>query len=191
MAAKKLDRAGDAARQIREHPIVGRLLEDADLRDALRSAYDSSRSAYARLNGSKSPGKALLEDKKLQRELRSTADSLRNVSDSFRTPPKRRRGGLGKLIVVTFVGAVAAVALSEGLRSKLLDLLFGAEEEFDYSSTTTPVSPPTPVPDPPASSATTVQAPVPVAETAPEAGEDAAAAAEDVPADSEATATSN
>ena len=31
-----------------------------------------------------------------------------------------------------------AIALSEGLRSKVLDLLFGAEEEFDYSSTTTP-----------------------------------------------------
>ena len=27
------------------------------------------------------------------------------------------------------------MALSEGLRSKVLDLLFGSEEEFDYSST--------------------------------------------------------
>ena len=36
------------------------------------------------------------------------------------------------------VGAVLALALSEGLRTKVLDLLFGAEEEFDYSSTTAP-----------------------------------------------------
>ena len=34
-----------------------------------------------------------------------------------------------------------ALALSEGLRSKVLDLLFGAEEEFDYSSTTAPATP--------------------------------------------------
>ena len=34
--------------------------------------------------------------------------------------------------------ACSALALSEGLRSKVLDMLFGAEEEFDYSSTTAP-----------------------------------------------------
>ena len=43
------------------------------------------------------------------------------------------------------IGAGLAIALSEGLRQKVLDLLFGAEEEFDYSSTTTPATPaPTP-----------------------------------------------
>ena len=31
-----------------------------------------------------------------------------------------------------------AIALSEGLRNKVLDTLFGAEEEFDYTSTTSP-----------------------------------------------------
>jgi hypothetical protein len=35
--------------------------------------------------------------------------------------------------------------LNEGLRSKVLDALFGSEEEFDYTSTTTP---PTPAPEP-------------------------------------------
>ena len=36
---------------------------------------------------------------------------------------------------------VLAIALSEDLRTKVLDLLFGAEEEFDYSSTTAPAEP--------------------------------------------------
>ncbi len=40
------------------------------------------------------------------------------------------------------VGAGAAVAVSADLRNKLLDLLFGAEEEFDYTSTTAPTTPP-------------------------------------------------
>ena len=42
------------------------------------------------------------------------------------------------------VAGVLALALSEGLRSKVLDLLFGAEEEFDYSSTTMPARTPAP-----------------------------------------------
>ncbi len=37
--------------------------------------------------------------------------------------------------------AALALALSEDLRSKVLDLLFGAEDEFEYSSTTAPVEP--------------------------------------------------
>ena len=54
----------------------------------------------------------------------------------------KRKGGIGKLVIVAIVGAVAAIALSEGLRNKVLDALFGAEEEFDYSSNTTPPPPP-------------------------------------------------
>jgi hypothetical protein len=49
-------------------------------------------------------------------------------------------GGAGRLVLLLLVAAVAALVLSEDLRSKLLDLLFGAEEEFDYSSTTMPAT---------------------------------------------------
>ena len=48
----------------------------------------------------------------------------------------KRRGGL----ILLVVGAGLALALSEGLRKKVLDALFGAEEEFEYTSTTTPTS---------------------------------------------------
>jgi len=149
MAARKIDNLGDTARQIREHPIVARLLEDPELRAQIRSAYMSGRSAYGRLNNGKGPTKALLEDKKLQKDLREAANSLREVSDGLRAPRRRRRRPLLRLILLTIAGSIAALALSEGLRSKLLDLLFGAEEEFDYTSTTTP-----PPPDP--STASTV-----------------------------------
>jgi hypothetical protein len=49
-------------------------------------------------------------------------------------------GGLGKLVLLLLVGGVVALVLSKDLRGKLLDALFGAEEEFDYSSTTMPAS---------------------------------------------------
>ena len=45
---------------------------------------------------------------------------------------------LGLFLVILGAGVVLAVALSEGLRNKVLDLLFGAEEEFDYVPTTAP-----------------------------------------------------
>jgi hypothetical protein len=43
-------------------------------------------------------------------------------------------------LLLLIVGAATALALSEGLRKKVLDALFGAEEEFEYTSTTTPAS---------------------------------------------------
>ena len=55
--------------------------------------------------------------------------------------PKRKKRRWGRRLLILLVAAGLALALSEGLRQKVLDLLFGAEEEFDYSSTTTPASP--------------------------------------------------
>jgi hypothetical protein len=151
-AKKKVDKAGDAVRQVRDNPYLQRLVEDADLRDNIRTAYESGRVAYERLSNGKAPTKALLEDKKLQKELRNAANALREAGDTLRAPRRRRRGGLGRLLLLAGVGGVLAVAVSEGLRSKILDALFGAEEEFDYSSTTTP---PTPAPEAPAAAPTT------------------------------------
>ena len=58
-------------------------------------------------------------------------------------PKKQRSGGFGKLLLLGLVGGAVALALSEGLRKKVLDALFGAEEEFEYTSTTTATPSPT------------------------------------------------
>ena len=50
---------------------------------------------------------------------------------------KKHRGPKRFLLLLTF-GAILALVLSSGLRSKVLDMMFGAEEEFDYTSTTSP-----------------------------------------------------
>ena len=52
-----------------------------------------------------------------------------------------RIGGIGRSLILLAVAGGLAMVLSEGLRTKVLDLLFGAEEQFDYSSTTTPPQP--------------------------------------------------
>jgi ferric-dicitrate binding protein FerR (iron transport regulator) len=124
-------------------PYVQRLIQDEELRDNIRTAYDSGRSAYHRLNNGKAPAKALLDDKKLHKDLQRAADSLRDASDALREGPvkRKRRGGIGKLLLIAIIGGAVALGASSDLRNKVLDLLFGAEEEFDYTSTTAPSSP--------------------------------------------------
>ena len=131
--------AGAAAR---ENQYVQRLIEDAELRDNLRTAYESTKKAYSRMNG-KGPAKAL-DDKRVQRDLKQAAVSLRTAADSLRAAPKRRKKRRGRLVLIAVVGAGLAIGLNEGLRKKVLDALFGAEEEFEYTSTTSsPSSAPT------------------------------------------------
>lgn len=136
-AAKARSGALAAGRAARSNPYVQRLIDDDELRANLRTAFDSARSAYMRMANGKGPAKAIFDDKKTQRQLKEAASSLKDAADSLRGSRRRRRRGRRGGILLLLVGAGAAVALSEGLRKKLLDALFGAEEEFEYTSTTT------------------------------------------------------
>jgi hypothetical protein len=143
MAAKdRFSQAGEAVRAAQRNRYLQRVVSDDDLRGSLLAAYGAARNAYGRMSNGKPATQALFEDRKLQRELKEAANALREASSSLRKPPKRRRrrGARGSLLLVV-AGGLLAIALNEGLRSKVLDLLFGAEEEFDYSSTTTPSEP--------------------------------------------------
>jgi hypothetical protein len=135
-AAKAGAGAVAAGQAVRSNAYVQRLVEDEELRANLRTAYESAKRAYGRMNG-KAPTKAL-EDKKVQRELRDASVALREAADGLRGKKKRKGGRKGRLLIVGIVGGALALALSEGLRKKVLDALFGAEEEFEYTATTTP-----------------------------------------------------
>ena len=75
------DRASDIYETARENPYVQRLIEDDELRDSLRDAFDAARGAYGRATGNgKGPVKAVTNDKKVQKDLRSAAESLREAS---------------------------------------------------------------------------------------------------------------
>ena len=103
-------------------------------------AYESARDAAARLGNGKSPTKQIFDDKKLQKDLRNAAESFRDASRraarGAASRSKRRLASAG-CCSLAVVGAGIALAVSEGLRKKVLDALFGAEEEFEYTSTTT------------------------------------------------------
>jgi hypothetical protein len=145
-AKKKAAKAQKAAVRARYNPYVKRVVEDEDLRADIVQAYEASRDAFSRLSNGKSPSKALFDDKKLQKDLKQAAESFRDAAVTLREAPKKQKsgGGLGRLLLVGLVGTGLALALSEGLRKKVLDALFGAEEEFEYTSTTAPAATPTP-----------------------------------------------
>jgi hypothetical protein len=137
--AKASNKAQKAAISAKNNPYLRRIAEDEDLRQNIVDAYESARKAINRLNNGKSPSKQIFDDKKLQKEIKNAAESIKDASVALREAPKKKRGGLsfGKVLLVGIAATGVALAVSEDLRKKVLDGLFGAEEEFEYSSTTT------------------------------------------------------
>jgi hypothetical protein len=137
--------AASAAAAAKNSPFVQRFVEDDELRDNFRVAFDAARDAYERLADGKSP-RDLVDDKKFQQDIKQAAGALRDAGSALKEGPKSKQksSGVGRKLVVLLVAAGLALALSEGLRAKVLDALFGSEEEFEYTSTTTP----SPAPEP-------------------------------------------
>ncbi len=94
--------AAELANIAKARPYIERVIEDAELRDNIRAAVDSTRSAYGRLSNGKAPTKALIEDKKLHADLRVAADALRDASAAGRARKRRLAAQPGRR---TFRGA--------------------------------------------------------------------------------------
>ena len=106
--ATQTDRAADLYSTARENPYVQRLIEDEELRDSLRDAFEAARGAYGRATGNgKGAVKAVTSDKKVQKDLRDAAESLRDASEQLRAPKKRKKSRLGRLVLFALVGAAS------------------------------------------------------------------------------------
>src|SRR3954453_5297940 len=128
MAKNKAATAAGAVTAAKDNPYVQRIVEDDELRDNVRVAFESAKSAYERLSNGKAPTKALMDDKKLHKDLKEAAEALRDAGTALKAAPKKqkkRRGGLGRKLLLLVVGTGAALAISSDLRSKVLDALFG------------------------------------------------------------------
>jgi hypothetical protein len=138
--------AADIANIARSNPYIQRLLEDPKLRKNVTTAVNASKSAYGRVNNGRLEASALLEDKKLHQDVGRALGAARDVTIVLtQTKRRRRRLTLGRALVLVGIGGGVAIAASEQLRSKALDLLFGAEEEFQYTppASPAPAAPPT------------------------------------------------
>jgi hypothetical protein len=135
-AKKKAAKAQKAAMKARYNPYVQRVIDDEDLRDNVVQAYEALRRAYGRVSNGKNTTSQIFDDKKLQKQIREASGNIRDIAVALHeAPQKQKKGGFGRVLLVGVVGAGLALALSEGLRKKVLDALFGAEEEFQYTST--------------------------------------------------------
>jgi hypothetical protein len=151
-AKETLEEAAEAVGSSEAADYLRRLVDDANLRETLDRAVDASRRASERLGKARKPGK-LLDDKKLQADIQEAIDAFRNAATGLaEAPGKTARKGrrLGRKLVIVGLGGALALVASEDLRSKVLDTLFGAEEEFEYTPPApAPTPTPTPTPTPP------------------------------------------
>lgn len=126
----------DIANMAKSNPYIQQITSDPKLRKNVQTAISSGRRAYGRVSNGKVPAKALLEDKRLHSDVGRALGAARDATITLTHSGRRRtRKGLtfGRVIVLGAVGGGIAVATSEKLRSKVLDMLFGAEEEFQYT----------------------------------------------------------
>ena len=130
-------RAGNAYTAARDNQYVRRLIEDEDLRASIIGALTAARSAYGRVQASNSSTvEAVTSDRKVKRELSEAVESLREASSRLQASPKKKRHPIRNLIGISLLTGGLVLVFSESARKAVLDAVFGAEEEFVYTSTT-------------------------------------------------------
>jgi hypothetical protein len=130
------DKAQTAYSTARENQYVRRLVEDEELRDSIISAFVAARSAYGRARDKGGPLEAA-GDRKVKKELEQAVESLRDASERL-TRPKKKRHPIRNLFGLALLTGGLVLIFSESARKTVLDAVFGAEEEFVYTSTTSP-----------------------------------------------------
>lgn len=139
MAARtKKAKSAASAAAATTSPWVQRLVEDEELRDNFRVAFEAAKDAYERIAQDGKGPRALVDDKRVKKDLGKAAGALREAGEALRQGPKpKKKRRPGRVLLLIAAGAIAALVLSEDLRTKVLDALFGKEEEFEYTSTST------------------------------------------------------
>ncbi len=128
--------ASESAQQLKDNEYLRRIAEDPKVRENARVAYQSAREAFDRISAADNPAAAILDDAKVRRSIKKASDAALEARDRVVAPP--RKSHIVRNLLILVAGAALAVALSAALRDKILDLVFGAEEEFDYVPTTAP-----------------------------------------------------
>ncbi len=185
---KKAGTGADSSGISEASPTAGRPVEDAELRATLREAVQSAERAYTRLTSKRHRKQTGAADKKLKAELRNAVKGLKRVSGKLAeaTPAaKGKRVGPVRKAVLLVTGSAVVVAACPWMRGKVLDALFGAEEEFEYSPPPVPEPSAAPASAPSASPAPESSAPSVYESEAPPAPESDAPPAPDVDAAAE------
>jgi len=116
-------------------PYVKRALQDEELRDNLRSAFDTARDVYDELIGKRGvTGVAtkVATDKEIQDQLRSAIDDLRSAASRIQGNEGHKGRNSTLLLVGIALGILFNPLTGPETRRWLKDKVFGEEEEFGY-----------------------------------------------------------
>jgi hypothetical protein len=131
--AKTRDKVSDAASNVK--PYVDRALHDEELRDNVRSAYESARTIYNELIGKRGvTGLAtrVATDKDLQDELRQTVSELRKAADRVQGKEEHGNRNGGLLLIGIALAILFNPFTGSSTRKWLSNRLFGGSDDFTY-----------------------------------------------------------
>jgi hypothetical protein len=132
---KTKDRVSDAADTVK--PYVQRALKDEELRENVKSAFDSARDVYNELfagRGMVPIATRVATDKDIQDNLRSAVDDLRTAADRLRG--KEEHGGRNTmfLLIGIAIGVLFNPITGPATRKWVSDKIFGSSDDFTYQS---------------------------------------------------------
>jgi hypothetical protein len=134
--AKTKEKVTDAAGNVK--PYVERALHDEELRENVRSAYESARTIYTELLGNRGvAGVAtrVARDKEIQDELRSAIAELRAAADRVQgKKPEAEHAGRNTMMLLLGIvlGLLFNPLTGPQTRKLIADRLFGGGDDFTY-----------------------------------------------------------
>ena len=131
--AKTKDKVSDAAGTVK--PYFERALRDEDLRDDLKSAFDSARTVYHELLGGRGVvpiATKVATDKEIQDELRSAITDLRKAADRVQGKEDHGTRNSALLLAGIALGLLFNPVTGPQTRKFISNRLLGGGDDFTY-----------------------------------------------------------
>ena len=133
--AKTSEKVTDAAANVK--PYLERALYDAELRDSVRSAYESARAIYDELLGNRGVtgiAARVASDKDMQDELRSAVSDLRRAADRMQGKEDQSGRNSALLLIGIVLGILFNPFTGPQTRKWIADRVLGGGDDFTYQA---------------------------------------------------------